>query len=124
MISLLGRQSARRSPLSEDNLTRMVFQDLPHLQKLLARRHLKRCWEWRARYKVFAATAHQIFEYRQNVAERLGPLPSAKRDLFIRQLDVLLQSVPARPRWERPRLQFGLRPFRNPVPTFTGAMIL
>jgi hypothetical protein len=124
MISLLGWQSARRSHLSEDALTRMIYQESSPAQRLFARRHLNRCCHCRARYKLLARAAHQIFQYRQNVVERLEPLSSAKRDLFICQLDVLLESVPARPRWGWPRLKFGLRPFRNLVPSFTGAMIL
>jgi hypothetical protein len=124
MISLLGRQSAHRSHLSEDALTRMICRESSPVQGLFARRHLNRCRQCRARYKLLARTAHQIFDYRQNVAERLGPLPSARRDQFIRQLDLLLESVPSKPRWEQPLLQFELRPFANSVPSFTGTMIL
>jgi hypothetical protein len=124
MTSLFGTQRAPRPHLSEDNLTRVICGELSPERRLLAKRHLDRCNQCRARFELLARKQLEIVAYRQHVVGRLGPLSPARRDLFIEQLDFALVSVPARPWWMQLQVQFGLPSFGSSVPSLKSAVIL
>jgi hypothetical protein len=123
MIRLLGPQGACRYHLSEDVLTRAITRELSAVRGFFANRHLDRCKECRARFEFHARTLRAIVEFRQNSVDRIGLLSSTRRDLFIRQLDARLESVPARPWWTQLSAQRNVQPFRNSVPSLTKALI-
>ena len=122
MISPFDCSSEHHSHVSDDVLTRMISQELSSTRKLIARRHVDRCWQCRARFSVISRSALEVTEYRRHVVERLGPLPSANRDQFIQQLDMELDYIPAIPRWKR-LVKFGVRSFGNSAPVFTSALV-
>jgi hypothetical protein len=124
MTSLFGPQSAPRSHLSEDALTRMICEEFSPARRLLAKRHLHRCSQCQARFKLLARKELEIVEYRRHVVSQLGPLTSARRDLFIEQLDIALESVPAKPWWKLVQEQFGVRLFGNFAPSLKSAVIV
>ena len=124
MTRLLGSTSAPRSHLSEDALTRMTTRDLSPARRLLASGHLYRCSQCRARFDQLARVGEEIAEHRSNVVKRLGPLPPARRDLFIRQLDQLLRSVPATPWWKPFQIRFGAQPLRISAPSLLRTLVM
>jgi hypothetical protein len=124
MTSLFGPQEAPRSHLSEDALTRMMSQELSPARRLLAKRHLHRCCQCRARSKLLERTALDIAEHRHRMMNRLGALSPVRRDLFIEQLDRLLESAPAKPWWKGFQPQFGVRRFGDTAPSLKAAMVL
>jgi hypothetical protein len=115
---------ASRFHLSENILTRMVSQELSPARSVLATKHLDCCSLCRARYDRLVCTALDIVEYRRTVLKRLGPLSSARRDEFVRQFDILLESVPARPWWKRLGAQFSARSLGDFAPSFAAALIM
>lgn len=69
------------------------------------------------------STLH-VAEHSQNVIERLRPLSSARRDLFIQSLDGLLDSLPPDSRRERKLWQLGIGLFGNGMTSFGSALII
>jgi hypothetical protein len=124
MTSLFGPPSAPRSHLSEDALTRMICEELSPARSLLAKRHLGRCSQCRARFKLLARKELGIVEYRQHVASQLGPLSAARRALFIEQLDIVLESVPAKPWWKQLQEQCKVWPLGSLAPSFKSVTIM
>jgi hypothetical protein len=122
MTRLLAAASTRHLP--EDALIRMVCLELSPGQRFIAKRHLGRCCECRARFVELAGVERMISQRRQNAASRLGPLSPARRDQFIHELDVLLESMPARPWWRRLPMPFGVRPFGISAPSLARAMLV
>lgn len=110
--------------LSEDALTRLVCLELSPAQRFVAKRHLRRCGQCRARFALLARVERMIVQRRQNAISRLGPLSPAWRDEFLQELDVLLEAVPASPWWKRLRMQCGVRPFGISAPSLSGAMLM
>jgi hypothetical protein len=66
----------------------MISQELSLARKLLAKIHIDRCFECRARFSLLSRTTLEVAEYRRHITDRLGPLPSANRERFIRQFEV------------------------------------
>ncbi len=124
MTRLLGPTSAPRSHLSEDALTRIATRKLSPARRLLASVHLHHCSQCRARFDQLARVGQEIAEHRYNVVRCLGPLPPARRDLFIQQLDQLLESVPARPWWKPFQMQFGARLPGISTPSLPGMLAM
>ena len=113
MTSLFATPNKPGSHLSENALTRMICQEISPARRFLAKRHLNRCTQCRARLELRERTVLEAIEHRRIVAEQLGPLSSARRDSFIQQLDLLLESAPAKPWWKRLPQQLGAWPFWN-----------
>lgn len=118
---LLSRSCAAHLPAKV--LARLVDQELPLVTRLIARRHLSRCPECRAKYKVVWRTARLVREYRRNLIATVGQTPAATRNLFIRKLDAALESMPERTWWTAllEPAQFQLR---LSAPAITSALII
>ncbi len=123
MMGLFGTRGAPRQHISDDVLLRLSNHELSPARASLARSHLIRCERCRARYESLERTALAIVEHHQSMVKRLE-LSSARRDQFIRQLDLLLESSPARPWWKRLPIQFVIRPFGNTALSFRGALVI
>jgi hypothetical protein len=54
----------------------------------------------------------------------LGPLSSARRDLFVWQLDEMLESIPARPWWRVLLFTHAVPGFGKLAPSFKGALVI
>ena len=123
MMSLLDSGSASRFHVSGSVLTRMATDELSLFLKLLAQRHLNRCSKCRAEHRRIVRTALDIVEYRQAALKRIGPLPSAKRELFIRRLDAELWSA-RRPWWRRLLPRPEILAYATSPPALISALIL
>jgi hypothetical protein len=124
MSRLFGPPYASQPHLSENVLTRLIDGELSLTGRWLAGRHLARCARCRARYERLARVELKIAERRKRAIEGLGPLSSTRRDLFIQQLDLLLESVPAKSQWRRSLESFGVRPLGNWTPSFKSTATL
>ena len=110
MSHLPESRSSRPPHLSDDNLVRMMDQELSSARRLFAKGHLTRCAGCQARFDSLERTAHRVIVLRQSVVDRLSPLSSTTRHEFLRQVDIQLESTPARSWWNRfPDSLQGLR---------------
>jgi hypothetical protein len=89
----------------------------------LARTHLEHCEHCGSRYEQHARAALSLARYRQDIIDRLGPLPSGRRNRFLQQLDLVLEAQAARPWWKQPLARWGIRPFGSYEPSFAGALV-
>jgi hypothetical protein len=124
MISLLNPPDAHRSHLSEGTIIRKIAQELSPAGSLRERQHLYQCRHCEARAKRLARASRRVSELRQNGIDRLGPLPSARRDLFVRQLDEMPESIPARPWWRVLPFTHAVPGFGKFAPSFKVALVI
>jgi hypothetical protein len=124
MIRFFLRRRASESHLSEDTLTRLVCRELSPAERLLAGVHLNRCGQCRTRRELRERAARIIAEHHQYAATRLGPLCSGRRDRFLRELDLKLECVYAKPRWQQLLIESGIHPFGSALTPLMSTLIL
>jgi hypothetical protein len=123
MTRLFDPPSPPQFHLSEDALTRAVCQELSRAQELLSIQHLNRCHKCLCRFDLLARTTLEIAEHHRRVMQELKPLPPVWRDRFIQQLDLLLESVPARSWWKPLQVQWGVRPSGKYATSLKGMLV-
>lgn len=122
MNILFGWQMTLRHHLSEDALTRLISHELPAARTLLANRHLNCCSACRARFNELSRAAQAVAEHREYVVNQLDSLSASRRDSFIEQLDMLLDSVPARPAPQRFVTQYETLTAGNFAPSLKSVL--
>lgn len=110
--------------LSEDTLVRLVARELPAVRRVLARCHIGLCSGCRSRYRVVEQVVLELFEQHKQAVKYLEPLSPVRRKQFIQQLDLLIESLPARRWWANPLERLGFRPFGNAPTAFVAPLIL
>lgn len=103
--------------LSDDRLASLFCGELPLVERLIARRHLERCWRCRLRKEDLEGRRadHVLNLYREIFDSRNLKLPQEPREEFARRLELHLQHLPARRRWavRLPKIAFaGLSPLK------------
>jgi hypothetical protein len=124
MISMFGWQMTLKRHLSDDALARLIFHELPPARTLLADRHLTRCSACSARFNELSRAARAIAEHREFVVDQLELPPPSRRDSFIQQLDMLLDSVSARPMPQRFQTQYEALAAGTFAPTLRSVLTL
>jgi hypothetical protein len=122
MTSLLSLRRTLQPHLSDDALTRLVSQERSRARGFVARRHLDRCGPCRARYESLARAALSVARHRQHIISQLEPLSSARRNMFLQQLDMVLESPPPGSWWKQPLARLEIRPFGKYEPSLAGAL--
>jgi hypothetical protein len=108
MMTLFGWQMTLTRHLSEDALTRLIFHELPAARTFLANRHLNFCTACRTRFNELSQVAQAIVDHREYVVNQFDSLSHSRRDSFVEQLDMLLDSVPAKPTPRRFEKQYEI----------------
>jgi hypothetical protein len=105
--------------LSDDRLAQLFCHELALVERLIARRHLAKCWQCRVRQEdLEGRRADRMLDtYRDALEQRELSLTPEPREDFARQLDLYIQQATPRRRWKfpwphitRPRL-----PLMNPA---------
>jgi hypothetical protein len=83
--------------LSDENLCKLLDDELSSIRDVRARAHLANCWQCRVRFEQLEKAAHQVVEYRNfHVLPRL-PLDPKRRDSFLVKLDRLMDEASSTP---------------------------
>ncbi len=105
--------------LSDDRMARLFCHELTLPERLIARRHLAKCWQCRVRQEELEGRrADRMLDLYRDALEQsplfLSPEP---REDFSRRLDLYLQQAPPRGRWQLrwPTIAQIRLPLMNPL---------
>jgi hypothetical protein len=124
MKRFFARMVSRATHLSDETISMLVSGELKPSHETHAQTHLAKCWQCRGRRDAFEKAALQVVGYRKARLESELPLDPDRRDLFLAQLDQMLdQSAPAST-WSK--MLARIRAFRVPNmnPIFASAAIV
>jgi hypothetical protein len=97
MSSYVRRLVNSLAHLSDENLCKLLDDELSSVRDVRARAHLANCWQCRVRFEQLEKAAHQVVEYRNfHVLPRL-PLDPKGRDSFLVKLDRLMDESSSTP---------------------------